>query len=60
MLAGRPPPRREPPGAAMEFLPFRRSKRNALPTPSNAGSMALDIVVLLAAAGIAVASALFL
>jgi hypothetical protein len=44
----------------MEFPGFRRSKRNALPTPSNAGSMALDIVVLLAAAGIAVASALFL
>lgn len=44
----------------MEFLRFRRSKRNALPAPSNAGSMALDIVILLAVAGIGVFSALFL
>lgn len=44
----------------MEFLRFRRPKRNALPLPSNAGSMALDVVILLAVAGIAVYSALFL
>jgi hypothetical protein len=44
----------------MELLRFRRSKQNARPTPSNAGSMALDIVVLLAVAGIAAVSALFL
>ena len=44
----------------MEFLRFRRSKRKALPAPVNAGPMALDIVVLLAATGIAVLSTLFL
>ena len=44
----------------MEFLRFRRSKRNTLPSPPNAGSTALDVAILLAVAGIAVYSALFL
>jgi hypothetical protein len=44
----------------MEHLRFRRSKRNALPATPDAGSMALDIGVLLAVAGIAVVSTLFL
>ena len=44
----------------MELPGFRRSKRNALPAPSNGGSMALDIAILVAVAGIAVVSSLFL